>query len=311
MVPSKNGYPAPVLPSWEDVRLFLAVVDSGSFTGAARQLRIGQPTISRRMATLEEELAEPLFLRGVAGAALTTAGERLLPAARRMAESAGELGRLIAGGESRPEGVVRIAAPPGFAWEFLAPFARHVAKVEPGLRLQILSSVEYLDLARGDADLAIRGRKPNQRDLVWRVGLEVQAAAYATKEYVARLPRRYGMADVGWISWAPPYTQLAPQPQLEAAIPGFRPVFTSDSYLIQRQAAESGVGAMILSKATHPFMPRSALIELDLDLGPEAKGALYLVCARSALAVPRVRAVVALLEAEFRRVESAQLVSAG
>jgi DNA-binding transcriptional LysR family regulator len=281
MVPSKNGYPtrkaaavkvAPPPPavSWEDVRLFLAVVDTGSFSKAARHLRIGQPTISRRMAALEEQLSEALFLRGVGGAALTAAGERLVPAARRMAESAGELARTIAGREARPEGVVRIAAPPGFAWEFLAPFARHVAKVEPGLRLQVLSSIEYLDLARGDADLAVRGRKPNQRDLTWRVGLEVRAAAFATKDYVARLPRGYGMADVGFISWAPPYTQLAPQ----------------------------------------PVMPKSALVELDLDLGPEAVGFIYLVLAKSALVVPRVRAVVELLEAEFRRVGNAKLLIA-
>lgn len=292
------------VPSWDDVRLFLAVVDARSFSGAARQLRVGQPTISRRIAELEVKLADALFVRGVGGAVLTAAGERLLPAARRMAESAGELWRLAAGGESRPEGVVRIAAPPGIAWEFLAGFASHVARVEPGLRLQVLSSIEYVDLARGDADLALRARKPSQRDLIWRCGMEVPAAAYASRAYVRRLSRRYSLADVGWISWAPPYTQLPPHPQLEAAIPGFRPVFTSDSYLVQRQAAESGVGAMILGKARHRFLPRSKLVELPLPLGPEAVGHLYLVCARSAQVVPRVRAVLALLEEEWARVEA-------
>jgi DNA-binding transcriptional LysR family regulator len=304
MVPSENEYmPA----AWDDVQLLLAVVDAGSFSGAARRLRLGQPTISRRIAALEEQLGEALFQRGVAGAALTAAGERLLPAARRMAEAAGELMRLAAGGESRPEGLVRIAAPPGFAWGYLAGFAAHAAKVLPGIRLEVLSSIEYLDLGRGEADLAIRGRPPNQRDLVWLCGLEVRAAAFATRRYRARLPKGYTIADVGWISWAPPYAHLPPTPQLEAIIPGFRPVFTSDSYLIQLQAAESGIGAMILGRERHRFAPHTALVELALDLGPQAVGSLYLVSAKTALLVPRVRAVIDLLLADWKLVENVRV----
>ena len=62
--------------SWEDVRLFLAVAEHGSLSEAARRLRIGQPTVSRRLAELEERLGYPLFERSVEGARLTTPGER-------------------------------------------------------------------------------------------------------------------------------------------------------------------------------------------------------------------------------------------
>lgn len=292
--------------AWDDFRLFLAVANEGSFSGAARRLRLGQPTISRRISQLEERLGEALFVRRVEGAMLTAAGERLLPAARRMAESAGELVRLAAGGESAPEGRVRIAAPPGLAFDFLVPFARALRDTYPRLRLEVLSSVAHIDLVRGQADLALRTRCPAQRELACLGELEVAVAAYASAEYAARLPAGYGPADIDWITWAPPYDQVYPRPQLEAMIPELEPVFTSDSYLVQLRAAELGLGAMVLSKARHPYLRASGLVELDVRLDG-AKGRLHLVCAKSLQVVPRVRAVLHLLLGELDRVEDAVL----
>src|SRR5689334_4201790 len=108
---------------WEDLQLFLAVAEARSMSAAARTLRLGQPTLSRRMALLEEAVGSALFVRRPDGVAPTPLAERLLPAARRMAEWASEAGRAVAGGERAPEGRVRIAAPPGIAFDFLAPLA--------------------------------------------------------------------------------------------------------------------------------------------------------------------------------------------
>lgn len=78
---------------WDDVQLFLAIAETGSLSAASRQLRLGQPTVSRRLALLEHQLGYQLFRREVAGARLTSAGEKLLLPARRMAEWAGEISR--------------------------------------------------------------------------------------------------------------------------------------------------------------------------------------------------------------------------
>src|SRR5688500_7487497 len=102
--------------SWDDVKLFLAVADHGSFTEAARHLRVGQPTVSRRLAELEERLGYALFDRSVEGATLTSQGERWLPPARRMAEWAGELFTTAEHADSSPSGTVRITAAPGVAF---------------------------------------------------------------------------------------------------------------------------------------------------------------------------------------------------
>src|SRR4051812_6921921 len=107
---------------WEDVRLFLAVAEAGSLSGAARRLQIGQPSVTRKLAALEYTLGAKLFRRGVEGASLTSAGERLLEPARKMAEWAGEVGRAAERSNAAPRGQVRITSTPYVAYDFLAPF---------------------------------------------------------------------------------------------------------------------------------------------------------------------------------------------
>lgn len=291
--------------SWDDARLFLAIAETGSFTGAARRLRIGQPTVSRRLAAFEDALGYAVFQRSVEGAALTSAGEKLVEPARHMAEWAAELERTAEGGDTTPRGVVRLTAPPGIAFDFVAPFARALRKTHPEIELQVLSSIRYVDLARREADLALRLLPPTQRDLETVACIELPNAVCASAEYARHLPPSYGVADVDWIAWAPPLDHLAPNPQLEALVPGFRPAFASDDFLVQWRAAEAGLGAMVLSPMNHRHAPRRRLIALDLDLGLHARSALHLVCARTALGIPRVRAVAGALERELTAVGSA------
>jgi DNA-binding transcriptional LysR family regulator len=287
---------------WDDVRLFLAVVEGGSLSGAARKLRIAQPTVSRRIAELEARLAEPLFSRGVEGTALTPFGEGLLEPARRMAESAAELERAAERVDARPHGTVRITAAPGVAYELVTPFAAWLRSELPAIRVELVSSLLYLDLVRREADLALRMQYTPQRDLVCLAEITTEVGAYASRGYAEKLKRGYGPADIDWIGWAPPLDHLAPNPQLAKAIPGFRPVFASDDFIVQYRAAEVGLGAIALGRYRHRFAKRE-LVELDIDLRPYS-GQLYLLAARSALAIPRVRAVADLLAAEIRALET-------
>ncbi len=297
--------------SWDDVRLFLTIAERGSLTEAARQLRIGQPTVSRRLAELEERLGYTLFERSVEGTSLTTAGERWLEPARRMAEWAGELTLAAEHAPAAPSGVVRITAPPAIAFDFLAPFARRVRDRYPHIELSVLARVEYADLTRREADIALRMRAPTQRDLTQVFALTHKNDAFASKSYVAGLPPCPKLGDIGFIAWAPPFEQFPPNPQLAAQIPHFKPVFSSDDYTVQRRAAEAGVGAMFLAKVRHRFNQDSPLVPLGLDLGPHALGTLHLVCAKSALGVSRIRAVVELLREELVLAERASAEAYG
>jgi DNA-binding transcriptional LysR family regulator len=195
---------------------------------------------------------------------------------------------------------VRITAPPGIAYDFVAPFAARVSEKLPGIRLQVLSRTEYLDLARREADIAIRARPPSQRDLVCVATLEHDNDAFATSEYLARLPAKPSLAQIGFVGWAPPFEDLTPNRELSAIIPDFKPSFASDDFIVQRRAAEAGAGAMFLAKMTHRFSRPSPLVPLGLDLGPHARTQTYVVAARSALGVARIRAVADLLVEELR-----------
>jgi DNA-binding transcriptional LysR family regulator len=285
---------------WDDVQLFLAIAETGSLSRAAKRLRVGQPTMSRRLADLEGRLGYPLFQRQVAGVALTSAGEQLVEPARKMAEWAGEVARAADRGErGGPRGVVRVTAPPGVAFDFVAPFARVVRDRYPELRLEVLSAVRVLDLARGEADLALRLRPQVSRDLCVVGSLTVPNAVVVAKSYAARLPKRATLADLDWIAWAPPFEDVTPNPELAAMIPDFRPAFTSDNYLVQWRACEAGLGAMVAGRVRHRFSLPSSIVPLDLDLGAHRSSTIHLVCAKSALGSPRVRAVAELIAAEF------------
>jgi DNA-binding transcriptional LysR family regulator len=287
---------------WEDWRLLLAVADTGSMSGAARALRLGQPTLSRRIGLLEERLDGPLFVRRPDGVTPTALAERLLPAARRMAECASDAERVVAGGERAPEGRVRIAAPPGVAFDFLAPLAGLLRRRVPGVRLEVRSDVDYVSLARGEADLALRSRAPSEHDLVGLAAVPIRVAVFAARAYVRRLPRRYDLGDLDWIAWAPPFEDTPPTRELSAALGDrFRKVFTSNDYLVQIAAVEAGVGAMVLGRKFHRLSRIDRLVELKVDLGPAALSTFHLVVAKRMVDVPRIRAVVDVLLGELIR----------
>jgi DNA-binding transcriptional LysR family regulator len=275
---------------WSTIQLVLAIAETGSLSRAAKQLRVTQPTVSRRLAELEAQVGEPLFVREVSGARLTALGERFVEPARRMADAGAEIERAVAAGGGRgPRGTVRVSAPPGLAASLLAPFAVQLRAQLPDVQLEVIATIRYVDLVRGEADLAVRlagtGIRENRRDLVVVASARHPVAAYAAPAYATRMHRGAALADIDWIGWPPALAHLPPNPQLAARIPGFRPVFAADDFLVQLRAAEAGIGAIVLST----FEPPRTLVKL-LDLRP-IEATHQLVAARAALGIARVDAV--------------------
>jgi len=285
--------------SWDDVRLFLAVAETGSIGKAAKHLGVAQPTVSRRVSELEASLGYALFRRSTRGVTLTPRASRWLEPAKRMAEWAVELARAADDPRGGPRGVVRVTAAPGVAVDFLAPFAAWLRGRHPDIVLDVMSTVGVLDLSRGEADLAIRPSARAKDGLVQLGAVEQAVAFFAAPEYVETLPKKYGYSDVAFVGWSPPFDMLAPNPQLAELVPGFTPAFTSDSFLVQLAAAEAGLGAIALTKTGHRFSRPTRMVPLALDLGPHALTKTSLVAAKSALLMPRVRLVAELLQREL------------
>jgi len=284
---------------WDDLKLFLAVHEQGSLSGAARLLKLGQPTLSRRIAELEEAVGEALFDRQNQGASLTVAGQKLLPAAQSMAEWANEAELSVKKQTYLPEGKVRIAAPPGIAYEMVAPLAVKIRKQNPQIQIEVLSGVETLNLGRGEADLSLRSLKPTDADLVCVDEVESVMRVYTSMAYAAQLKARPAIADLDWICWAAPYDELDSNRELSALIPNFKPAFTSDDFNVQIAACNAGVGAMILPQALRHYAGLRKLQELDIELGPEAIGRLYLVCHKRHHHLPKVQLVMDFISREF------------
>jgi DNA-binding transcriptional LysR family regulator len=166
------------------------------------------------------------------------------------------------------------------------------------VRLSVEASVRHVDLVRREADLALRASKPVTRDLVTLASVEESVGVFAARAYAKALPKRPVLADLDWIAWPATHAEIPPNPQLAARIPDFAPAFAADDFLVQLRAAEQGAGAIILSTKTSRHAGRSSLVQLPVDLG-RMKVGIHLVCARSALGVPRVRAVAELLAKEI------------
>lgn len=291
--------------SWDDMRLFLAVAEGKSVSAGARALRVGQPTVSRRLADLEYRIGEKLFLRNPTGVHVTAAGEKLLGPARKMAEWAGEVNRAAAARDTRVTGLVRVTAAPFPAAYFLAPLAGRIATQHPGLRLEIVAATDYLDLGRGEADLALRGLPPGTPDLVSLCHARYANGLFASRAVADSLrpsaPGLAGLAGFPWIAWAPPYENLPPNRQLREMLPEFTPSFTADDFLVMIAGAQAGAGVIVLTRA---LAEGTGLVELPVDLGPHAMIDIHLVAARSALDTPRVRLVGDLIAQAMREAEA-------
>lgn len=179
-------------PDWNQLRAFHATAEAGSFSAAARQLGLTQPTLSRQVAALERQLGVTLFERVGKALALTGAGLALLEHARAMGAAADEL-QLAASGQSQAvEGVVCVSASDAVATWLLPGLLARLREQAPGIVVEVVASDALADLRRREADIAVRHVRPDQPDLIGRFIRHATAGFYASKDWVRRHghPRR-------------------------------------------------------------------------------------------------------------------------
>ena len=172
--------PQPSEPSWDDLRIFLAVVAHGSLNGAARAIGQSQPTVARRIRALEEGLGVALFRRSPNSLDLTEAGRAVLEAASPMAEAARAVPRMASAYRADPLAPVRVTATMTVTL-FLSRHAANLARRTAPVEIGYLPTRRRLDLMAGEADIALRMRNlPDGEDLIARRLGRVAFAVYAT-----------------------------------------------------------------------------------------------------------------------------------
>src|SRR5271156_957688 len=191
---------------WDDVRVFLAVARHGSLRAAGRALGLSQPTVGRRLAAFEATFGGPtLFDRPPEGLRLNAAGDALISVAEELESAALALERRRAAASPALSGTVRVSVGE-WGGGFLA---RHLDQsgetgLPPTLTLALVESWETANLARRDADLALRHGIPEGGNLyVSKVGV-IACAVY----------RRTGGADchplrgAAWVTYPEEQTHI-------------------------------------------------------------------------------------------------------
>ncbi|PCH72809.1 MAG: LysR family transcriptional regulator [Rhodobacteraceae bacterium] len=181
---------------WNQVRAFLATVEEGSLSAAARALRLTQPTLGRQVSALEDSLGVVLFERIGRSLVLTPSGLDLLDHVRDMGEAANRISLAASGRSQVIEGVVRITASDAMSAYFLPSVLLQLRKVAPGIVIEVVASNAIRDLRRREADIAIRHVRPDQPDLIARLVAETTGHLYAAPSYLGRVGRPVDMADM-------------------------------------------------------------------------------------------------------------------
>lgn len=284
---------------WDDLRVLLALHRRGSLHAAAHDLSVNVSTVGRRLDALEAAVGLHLFDRTPGGTQPTQAADELLPHAEAMERSALGIAHAVDGLEAEPEGLVRLAAPPGLAEQFLAGAIGELLARHPRLRVEILSSIGYADLTRREADLALRTVKPASGDLVARRLGTAPFALAAAPRLAESLGALRDLDDATWITYGEDLAHMPDCQWVTAQVSGARLVLRTSSMTAQIEAARGGVGVVPLPR---PFLrlPGLSPVRLARSLArrvrPLPEGALWLVGHRALRHVPRIAATWTFLE---------------
>lgn len=254
--------------NWDDFRIFLVTAKAGSFSGAARQLRTTQPTISRRIESLEQRLATRLFDRGLSGVSLTAEGTSVLESVRRIDQEVREIQRRVLYSGSNLTGEVRISLPDGFATFWLAPKLGRLHDRHAGISVEFQCSTERGDLLDLESDLSIWFREPREKNLIFvRLGY-LHAVLWAAPSYLERYGTPSSLEDLRQHRLLDHEFYEHVTPECDAWLtqlrrPGQRRIWTNTSASLL-SAAQAGSGIALLPTYFCEFA--KGIVPLDLGL---------------------------------------------
>lgn len=182
---------------WNRIRAFLATANEGSLTAAAHSLELTQPTLSRQISALEEELGLMLFERVGRGLVLTAAGREMQQHVRDMGAAADKVALAAFGQAQSIEGEVRITASDILSAFLLPRAVTRIKTLAPNLIIDVFAANDVRDLMRREADIAVRHVRPEHPDLVARLICEANCYFYASKAYLAARGHPRSLDDLG------------------------------------------------------------------------------------------------------------------
>lgn len=234
---------------WNDLRHFLAVARAGSTVGAARHLKVNQSTVQRRVAELERQLGRALVERHPTGYSLTALGRAVLPMAEAV-ERANENFAKVINNDMLGREVIRLTCPEPVVGR-LMPLIDAFHRSHPEIRVEIVTSDRYLDLLKGDADIALRSGDTDH-DLTGRKIADSVWGVYASQRLVDERGRPARIEEIAGFPIATLDESMAPHRVVEwlkQVAPQAEVAARSSSMLGLVSAVQSGVGIAPLPMA--------------------------------------------------------------
>ncbi len=182
--------------NWDDLRVFLAVARAESLSGAARTLRLDPATVGRRIQRLEDDLAQPLFLKSPQGYQLTDSGQRLMAHAEVAEQAVMQAAEDALGQTGQLTGQVRIGAPDGCANYLLPQVTAAIVAKNPGLELQIVALPRIFNLSKREADMAIAVSQPATGRLTVQRITDYRLHLAASRRYLRQHPEIRKLVDL-------------------------------------------------------------------------------------------------------------------
>lgn len=182
------------------LRHFLATIETGSFAGAAAQLGLTQPAVSRQVRLLEKELGTPLLTPiGPRRMGPTPAGEALLAGARRLTAGLEDLAEEVRHHAAEPVGPLSVAVPPAIGLTLMQSVLPAYMRRHPRVRLNVLSGYSgYVEdwLQKGEADLGFLYGVPTDADIVSTPFFELDMFLIAPQPAAVQDPRLAAIGEV-------------------------------------------------------------------------------------------------------------------
>lgn len=166
-------------------QLFLTTVERGSITAAADELGISRPTLSRKLASLEQRLGLALLHRTTRRLSLTPAGRRLYEELRPLLDEVSRVEAAITEERDEVSGRLRVSAPPVLGPE-LGRVLLDLQRTHPRLAVELVTDIRWAELRSDGIDVAVRAGRIQDRDLVHRRLGSADVSALASPGYLAR-----------------------------------------------------------------------------------------------------------------------------
>lgn len=288
-----------------EMRVFKAVVEAGSFTGAAHLLEVSQPFVSQTMSNLERRLGVQLLHRSTRTQRLTSEGERFLASCGALLSSIEEAEAQIRSGE--PTGDLRISAPQAFGMDQVVPALPGFLLRYPALTVHFSLSDALVNLIEDNFDVAVRMGRLQDSSLRSRKLCDLQRIVVASPAYLAEhgVPvTPNGLSRHKCLMWDRPRDALNQWPFLINGTLEKLPVqgtFRSSNGSTLFQLCVAGMGIMRLAEhLALPAIRSGKLVALLTDYQAADDTAIHVVYLPERQLVPRVRAFVDYMVEAFR-----------